>query len=449
MSDVRIAHASLNEAGGVNGGQAGDQTGGEVCIRPWYLHSKGWVIYRANDPVVADKIAENAEKAAKNDLIGYDQAKRSTLYNHVKSKGFDCAKVTAPVSTDCSALDRVCICYAGIQVANFTTVSIHTVLPATGQFTKLTDRKYTTSSDYLRRGDILVTPVKAHTVIVLDDGAAVAGTTPAAIPVSGTPIARGKCIDPEYANVRRTPNGTKVGEIPCGHYMDIYAEENDWYKINYDNLFAYIYKPLVEIVDEDKIDPLYIAYCNDTALNVRKSPNGTKIDVLNYGDEIRVISEEGDWLMIDMDGEIAFVYDDYVDRASVIKFWGTVNDTDLNIRAQANSSSKKLGQFFQGDRIYIVDESGNWYKIRYCGQDAYVYKTYVDKDGEINNDIVTGTVTASSLYVRKGPNSVLYGKLGSLKNGTVVEIYEEKNGWYRISYGEGFGWVSGKHIQKH
>lgn len=445
---VRLAHASLDEHGNINGGSAGDQTGGEVCIRPWYLHSKGWVVYRANDPAVADKIAENAERAAKNDFIGYNQAKRNTLYNFVKTRNFDCSTVNVPVDTDCSALVRVCCCYAGIQVGNFNTSTEHSVLMATGQFTKLTDSKYTNSDQYLKRGDILCTARKAHTVIILDDGPKVSEPV---IPVSGTPIARGKCVDPEYANVRRTPNGTKVGEIPCGHYMDIYDEEDGWYKINYDNLFAYIYKPLVEIVDDEnneKIDPLYIAYCNDTALNVRQSPNGAKVDVFNYGDEIRVIAEEGSWLRIDLDGEVAYVYDDYVDRASAIKFWGTVNDVDLNIRSQANSSSKKLGQFLFGDRIYIVGESGNWYQIRYCGQNAYVYKSYVDKDGEINNDITTGIVTASSLYVRKGPSSILYGKLGSLKMGTVVEIYEEKNGWYRISYGEGFGWVSGKYIAR-
>lgn len=443
MSFVRVGSACIDERGQISGGLAGNQSGGELRIEPWYLHSKGWVVYRANDPEVADKIAENMEFACKNIRIGYDQNQRSTLYSHVKSKGFDCSKVTVNVETDCSALTRVCICYAGVIVGNFTTYSIHTVLPATGQFTKLTDSKYTTTSDHLHRGDILVTKSKGHVVVCLDNGSKVSESV---ISVSGTPVARGKCIDPEYANVRRTPNGTKVGEIPSGHYMDIYAEENGWYKINYDNLFAYIHKPLVEIVDEEKVDPLYIAYCNDTALNIRKSPNGTQLDVYNYGDEIRVLYDDGAWLMIDLDGEAAFVYKKYTDKSSTIKFWGTVNDTDLNIRAKANSSSKKLGQFFQGDRIYIIGESGSWYKIRYCGQDAYVYKTYVDVDGEMNHDIKNG-ITTGSVNVRKGPSSVLYGKLGSVKVGTVLEIYETKNGWHRVAYGEGFGWVSGKYVQ--
>ena len=35
-----IIHASINEQGKISGGQLGDQTGKEVCIRSWY--SKPW-----------------------------------------------------------------------------------------------------------------------------------------------------------------------------------------------------------------------------------------------------------------------------------------------------------------------------------------------------------------------------------------------------------------------
>ena len=41
---------------------------------------------------------------------------------------------------------------------------------ATGQFVELTGKKYTDSSDYLRRGDVLVTRTQGHTVVVLSNG---------------------------------------------------------------------------------------------------------------------------------------------------------------------------------------------------------------------------------------------------------------------------------------
>lgn len=40
-----IVHASINEKGGVKGGKPGDQTGKEICIRPYYEHKAGWTYH--------------------------------------------------------------------------------------------------------------------------------------------------------------------------------------------------------------------------------------------------------------------------------------------------------------------------------------------------------------------------------------------------------------------
>lgn len=150
---------------------AGDQNGGkEVSMQDWYLHSKGWVVYRAKDRAVRAKIAEAMEKACANDQIGYSQGSRNTLYNNIKDKDFDPSQTTKAVNTDCSALVRVCCAYAGIKVDDFITSSEGKTLMNSGCFEKLTDEKYTKQSDYLMKGDILCTKTKGHTVVVLTDG---------------------------------------------------------------------------------------------------------------------------------------------------------------------------------------------------------------------------------------------------------------------------------------
>ena len=171
---VRIGSARIDERGKATGGKAGDQTGQEVMFQNWYAHSKGWVVIRAKDAAVREKIAKDMEYACNNNKIGYDQNERGTLYTVASKVGFDCSKVTTACETDCSALVRVCVAYAGITVANFNTSSEATRLVATGKFEKLTNAKYTESSDYLLRGDILVTRTKGHTVVVLNDGAKIA-----------------------------------------------------------------------------------------------------------------------------------------------------------------------------------------------------------------------------------------------------------------------------------
>ena len=59
----------------------------------------------------------------------------------------------------------------------------------------------------------------------------------------------------------------------------------------------------------------------------------------------------------------------------------------------------------------------------------------------------TGTVTnAQTLNVRSGPGTN-YGAIGSLKNYAVVTIVAKAaNGWYKIAYGSGYGYVSGNYI---
>lgn len=150
----------------------GDQNGGsEVSTEKYYVHSKGWYVLRAKNPEKREKIAVAMERACANNDIGYDQSTRLTLFNNVKDFGFDPAKTTKPVNTDCSALVRVCVHYAGIEVDNFITSNEVSKLMATGAFEKFTDDAHCKSSDHLLRGDILDTRTKGHTVVVLSNGA--------------------------------------------------------------------------------------------------------------------------------------------------------------------------------------------------------------------------------------------------------------------------------------
>lgn len=169
---VKIGSARIDENGKAHGGRAGDQTGKEVSTQNWYLNSKGWRVYRAKNPAVAEKIAQCMERACANKAIGYDQYQRNTLYKEAEKFGFDTAKVTTPVETDCSALVRVCCAFAGIVglPEGFRTGNMPTNLAKTGAFTELTGAKYQEQSTYLGRGDILVTKTSGHTVVVLSNG---------------------------------------------------------------------------------------------------------------------------------------------------------------------------------------------------------------------------------------------------------------------------------------
>ena len=210
----------------------GDQNGGkEVSTENWYLHSKGWYVLRAKNAAAQEKIAVAMERACANNDIGYDQSTRNTLYNDVKPYGFDPSRTTKKVNTDCSALVRVCVNYAGITVGDFITSNEVSTLMATGAFDKFTDDVHCKSSDHLLRGDILDTRTKGHTVVVLSDGAKAAEERQSA-PVE--PVQTGDLVVASGTwNLRRGP-GTQYGVVKTVHGGDRLekVEPKDWIPVN-------------------------------------------------------------------------------------------------------------------------------------------------------------------------------------------------------------------------
>lgn len=181
MSKVIVGSARHDEFGGIGYGanvQPGDQTGHECETQDWYLHDQGWVCIRPKSEAVAECIAHNMESICANENIGYSQPHDQTLYKVSKPLGFDASKVTTPCETDCARAERVNIAYAGVQTDNqvlidcpdFYTGNLVAVLQRTGQFDILTEDKYTTVPDYLKRGDLLCTKTQGHVVTVLSDG---------------------------------------------------------------------------------------------------------------------------------------------------------------------------------------------------------------------------------------------------------------------------------------
>ncbi len=176
---VKIGHASKDENGTYVGGAAGDQTGKEVCTLSWWNNS--WTaVFRPKDSAAAGKIATAMERACANSCIGYDQNQRTTLFTHAQQVGFDLSRIITACECDCSSLVAVCVNAAGIPVSKTMYTAVQkSQLTATGAFTVLTESKYLSSANYLKRGDILLS--SGHTAVVLSDGAYAESGTKATI----------------------------------------------------------------------------------------------------------------------------------------------------------------------------------------------------------------------------------------------------------------------------
>ena len=180
---VKLSNCGHDENGRYAGGKAGDQTGTEYQIVNWY--SRPWMcVLRFEDSKIASLIADMAEKAAKNDLIGYDQGTagnsndRYTFWQHLKASNYDPAQITVACESDCSASTAAIVKGAGyrLNLSKLKAVSIYLTTHNMRQALKnagakvLTDKKYLTSGDYLKAGDILLDD-NHHVAIVVTSGA--------------------------------------------------------------------------------------------------------------------------------------------------------------------------------------------------------------------------------------------------------------------------------------
>ena len=112
-----IANSGHDENGKYSGGRAGDQTGREWAVIPWY--SRPWdTVLRHPDEKVRLMIVYLAKSAARNDLIGYNQAKRTTFWRELSRSGYDPLRITTPCDADCSAGVAAIVKAAGYRLGN-------------------------------------------------------------------------------------------------------------------------------------------------------------------------------------------------------------------------------------------------------------------------------------------------------------------------------------------
>ena len=123
-----------------------------------------------------------------------------------------------------------------------------------------------------------------------------------------------------------------------------------------------------------------------TRVNVRSSdseqadklgqiPQGTRLKV----QEVRI----NGWTKVVFEGKDGYIKSDYLqftESATGQSAIGTVTATTVvNIRAMANETSERLGQLAAGESLDFLGTEGDWCKVVYDGQVAFVKAEFVEQ----------------------------------------------------------------------
>lgn len=176
--NIYKAEAGHDENGGYHGGTAGDQKGDEVSISPFGGAGRLYTVFRYPDEKIARTMAFLAGDIANNELVGYDQNQRGTLFTELQKMGYDPSLIQQACECDCSSLISAVI-FIAFKLGNVTGKNVSTWMDTGTLFTELPKLGFSKvmgplnqdsikSSGQLQMGDILVKS-GSHTLICIGE----------------------------------------------------------------------------------------------------------------------------------------------------------------------------------------------------------------------------------------------------------------------------------------
>jgi len=131
----------------------------------------------------------------------------------------------------------------------------------------------------------------------------------------------------------------------------------------------------------------------------------------------------------------AFAYD-YIGK-------GTVTGGVVNIRSAATTDSEVIGTGVKGTTYNVISQENGWAQIETSdGLVGYMNLGYFTVSA---GERMTATITGSVVNVREGAgtdNAVI----GAAYKGQSFPILGKENGWYKISFNNASGFVSGDYV---
>lgn len=195
-------------------------------------------------------------------------------------------------------------------------------------------------------------------------------------------------------------------------------------------------------------------------LNMRtgESTRHKIITTIKKGEKVEVLDREGSWWKVKYNNKTGYSYKNYLTivNNNEVKQEGkvSVGSSRLNVRTGAGTNYRIIGKLHTGDLVQITGTQGSWYEINFKGSQGFVSKKYVkDVHNSGNNEgstainkVMKVNTGSSNLNVRTGAGTG-YSIKGKLASGTLVNVIEKtSNGWYKIEYKNGTGFVSANYL---
>ena len=183
-------------------------------------------------------------------------------------------------------------------------------------------------------------------------------------------------------------------------------------------------------------------------VNVRENPtmDAEIVTVVAEGQQVVVLSQEGDWYRVSVDGTNGYIYKDYMTVASegsASLGYGLVNAEAANIRVSPDSESETVACLQGEEVVTITGITDGWYAVELDeGGTGYVRSDLIDPTAEIPAEKIFdyAVIEGTAVNLRTEPDSGAE-RADVLYSGSLCTLVQQVGDWYEVSYGDTTGYI--------
>ena len=281
-------------------------------------------------------------------------------------------------------------------------------------------------------------------------------------------------------NMRDKIGGAVIAKIPEKAFFIVTEYGATWCKAWYDGKTGYVMTKFVKLTGGSMPTPTpvptpepIIDYARVTTanggLNLRDAINGTRIAVIPQGATVSVHSKGADWCRVSYSGKTGYVMTKFLTFGSaaptetptpapeVVISDARVNTVTGGLNLRETPNGTRIAVIPQNAVIGVITKGADWSRVKYGDKVGYVMTKFLadttatpapSTPAPGNTLQCYGKVTTANgggLNMRSGP-ATTYGRIASIKNGGVVEVYDKGAVWSRIKYNGTFGYVMSQYL---
>ena len=246
-----------------------------------------------------------------------------------------------------------------------------------------------------------------------------------------------------------------LGKYGWGTEVLVKGVNGDWAAVDVGGQSGYMYNKYLG----GEGTTSYNAYVNTNSrgLNLRKAPNGDVIRSYPRGTHVNVLSTDGSWSKVNVDGQAGYMSSRWLSNSkpssgsssgqsgAVIGTAVVKNPRDtqvLFLRSRPSVASESLGYYRNGKTVQLLEKLDGWYKVRVDGKTGYMMAQFLDVTQKHNGTATVINPNGNSFVnFRKGA-SLSSAVIRTVPVGTKITVLDKTTDWTKTEIDGVTGYIS-------